>query len=118
MWRGWAPKPGICQKLALGGDWDVWGPWRLREAALGAAAECVGGVPGCSTGTLGVGGLAGTGVFGRGFGRSGDRLLTAPTRTALGTAPFVDLELLGPAVEGSLGWGSEGQAEGDQDPQV
>lgn len=87
--------------------------------ALGAPAECVGGVLGCSTGSLGVGGLTGAGVLGKWLWQVQEtRLLTSPTRTAQGAVPFVDLELLGSAVEGSLGWGSEGQAEGDQDPQV
>lgn len=72
--------------------------------------------PAAPQGPLGWGAWLGLGCSGVALAGPGDRLLTAPTRTALGTAPFVDLELLGS--EGSLGWGSEGRAEGDQDPQV
>ena len=66
-----------------------------------------------------MGSLAGAGVLGEWLWQVQEtRLLTSPTWTAKGAVPFVDLELRRSAVEGSLGWGSEGWAEGDQVPQV
>ena len=62
-------------------------------------------------GPLRWGAWLGLGCWGRGFGRSGDGLLTAPTRAARALPPSWTWSC-------SLGWGSEGRAEGDQDPQV
>ena len=76
----------------------------------GGSSRVCGG-PGLLHGDPCGGGLGWDGCSGRGLGRSGDGLLTAPTQAARALPPSWTWSC-------SLGWGSEGRAEGDQDPQV
>ena len=94
----------ICRKLALGVTGTAGGPGGGGRRPRGQQPSG-GGVPGCSTGTPAVGGLAGSGVLGAWLGQARRRAPHRPHPDGTGTAPFVDLELLGPAVGGLSGVG-------------